>query len=111
VQVQQVVLNLLRNGVDAMADNPPEHRLLVLDVESIPPGEVRVSIIDQGPGVSDEAARELFNPFFTTKETGMGMGLAISRSIVKAHGGQLDYRNNPERGATFFFALPTVQDS
>ncbi len=111
VQVQQVILNLIRNGVDAMADNPPEERDLELRAESVPPGEVRISIVDRGPGVSPDAAKELFHPFFTTKETGMGMGLAISRSIVKAHGGRLDFSNNRHGGATFFFTLPTVQDS
>jgi two-component system sensor kinase FixL len=108
VQIQQVVLNLLRNGVDAMAGTPPADRLLELRASSGPDKAVRVEICDYGHGVADAARDHLFTPFFTTKAAGMGMGLAISRSIITAHGGKLDCTNNPKGGATFFFTLPAA---
>jgi two-component system sensor kinase FixL len=108
VQIQQVVLNLLRNGVDAMADAPPGERDLRLRALKGPDNSVRVEISDRGHGVAEAARPQLFTPFFTTKPTGMGMGLAISRSIVAAHGGKLDCANNPGGGATFFFTLPSA---
>jgi two-component system sensor kinase FixL len=110
VQIQQVILNLLRNGMDAMVDAPSILRLLHLHVFMDGENCLRIAITDQGHGVPEEIRQQLFNPFFTTKPTGMGMGLAISRSIVTAHGGKLDCVNNPDGGATFFFTLPaTVQ--
>lgn len=108
VQIQQVVLNLLRNGVDAMGEIPEAERVLTLQAALDPDGEVRVEISDRGHGVSERARDRLFTPFFTTKPTGMGMGLAISRSIIAAHGGKLDCSNNPDGGATFFFTLPAA---
>jgi len=107
IQIQQVVLNLLRNGVDAMAEVPGDQRSLTLNAYCESPQTVRVDISDRGHGVSDEVQEKLFTPFFTTKEWGMGMGLAISRSIITAHGGKLDCMNNADAGATFFFTLPT----
>jgi two-component system sensor kinase FixL len=108
VQIQQVILNLLRNGVDAMADIPPAERTLRLHAFCETPKSVRVEISDAGHGVPDEVRLRLFTPFYTTKDTGMGMGLAISRSIITAHGGKLDSSNNAAGGATFFFTLPTT---
>lgn len=108
VQIQQVILNLLRNGVDAMADVDPAQRRLRLHARPDADKSVRVAIIDRGHGVPADVRQRLFTPFFTTKEKGMGMGLAISRSIITAHGGKLDCGNNPDGGATFFFTLPTA---
>ncbi len=108
VQLQSVIHNLLRNGVNATADTPVAQRMLRLHVYAISDKLVRVDITDHGHGVSDEVRARLFTPFFTTKEAGMGMGLAISRSIVNTHGGNIDCYNNPEGGATFFFTLPTA---
>jgi two-component system sensor kinase FixL len=108
VQIQQVILNLLRNGMDAMAETPSILRLLRLHAFLDADKSLRVDITDQGHGVSEEARQRLFTPFFTTKDTGMGMGLAISRSIITAHGGKLDCVNDPEGGATFYFTLPTT---
>ncbi len=107
VQIQQVILNLLRNGVDAMIDTPAAERQLQLKVYMETPEMMRFDISDQGHGVSEDVRKKLFSPFFTTKELGMGMGLAICRSIITAHGGKLEYLNNPTIGATFFFTLPT----
>ncbi len=108
VQIQQVVLNLLRNGVDAMAETPVAGRVLELDAGNGPDKSVLIRITDRGHGVTEAARDHLFTPFFTTKPAGMGMGLAISRSIITAHGGKLDCMNNPAVGATFFFTLPTA---
>jgi len=108
VQIQQVILNLLRNGVDAMADAPEADRLLSLQATLTDDDELQVEISDRGPGVTERAREGLFTPFFTTKVTGMGMGLAISRSIITAHGGKLDYMNNSDVGATFYFTLPAA---
>jgi two-component system sensor kinase FixL len=107
VEIQQVILNLLRNGVDAMSEVPENNRRLDLRIWKEDPETVHIAITDRGHGVSEQAAEQLFTPFFTTKKTGMGMGLAISRSIIKAHGGSLEFRNNPVCGATFDLLLPT----
>jgi two-component system sensor kinase FixL len=106
VQIQQVVLNLLRNGVDAMAGVPPAQKLLELRASRDPARAARVEISDHGHGVADDVRDRLFTPFFTTKLSGMGMGLAISRSIITAHGGKLDCTSNPGGGTIFFFTLP-----
>jgi two-component system sensor kinase FixL len=108
IQIQQVILNLLRNGMDAMVDAPSILRLLRLHAFLDDSKALRVEITDQGHGVPEALRQQLFTPFFTTKPTGMGMGLAISRSIITAHGGKLDCVNNPEGGATFFFTLPAT---
>ncbi len=107
VQIQQVILNLLRNGVDAMMDLAPEARELTLTARCDDSAWVCLEIKDHGPGISAEAADHLFTPFFTTKAAGMGMGLAISRSIVTAHGGRLTGSNRPQGGATFSITLPS----
>lgn len=103
VQVQQVVLNLMRNAVEAMADS----RVRELCVESRPLGEdqVEVLISDTGPGLAPEVLDRLFQPFVTTKAEGMGVGLSICRTIIEAHGGELSARNRPEGGAVFRFTL------
>ena len=74
-------------------------------------GDVEVAVIDNGCGVSDAVAKNLFTPFSTTKDSGLGMGLAISRAIITAHGGHLDYYNNDSGGATFFFTLPAASET
>jgi two-component system sensor kinase FixL len=107
IQIQQVILNLLRNGVDAMVSNDDGHRHLLLTAKQTGPEDIRVEVIDEGPGVPDNVRDSLFNAFFTTKDTGMGMGLAICRTIIQAHGGKLDFMNNDNGGATFYFTLPT----
>ncbi|MDJ0926129.1 MAG: PAS domain S-box protein [Gammaproteobacteria bacterium] len=108
IQIQQVLLNLIRNGVDSMQDLAETGRRLDLRAW-LDEKQVRISITDRGCGVSAAAAAHLFTPFFTTKESGMGMGLAICRSIIAAHGGTLDFFNNPVAGATFFVALPVSE--
>jgi signal transduction histidine kinase len=105
VQLQQVVLNLLLNGLDAMP-GPGGPRRLTLRTEANEPNCIRVTVRDSGTGIDEGDLDHIFEPFYTTKATGMGMGLAIVRSIVAAHHGRLEARNNPEGGATFSFTLP-----
>jgi signal transduction histidine kinase len=105
VQLQQVILNLMVNAMDAMsgADEP-----LQLSIESSPgePGRVVVQVTDTGRGLDPAALKRIFDPFYTTKPEGMGMGLAISRSIIEGHGGKLWASVNSPRGAIFSFSLP-----
>ena len=107
LQIQQVVLNLLRNGIDAMSNTKPQDRKLELHGYISGPEEVRIDVIDRGHGLSKDVGKNLFTPFYTTKSGGMGMGLAISQTIVKSHGGTLGFENNPGGGATFYVTLPT----
>jgi two-component system sensor kinase FixL len=106
IQLQQVTLNLLMNAFEAMKDCPAGHREVALRGDVDQAGSVRVAVRDRGIGVSADKPERLFEPFYTTKPDGLGMGLAICRSIVEAHGGSLWWEHNPERGATFFFTLP-----
>ncbi len=106
VQIQQVMLNLLRNAIEAMAHiDKQEQRLVRLEVKRQGTDFVEIAVIDRGVGLSAESAAQLFTPFFTSKPMGLGLGLPISRSIVNAHGGQLDYTPNPEGGSIFKFTL------
>jgi two-component system sensor kinase FixL len=105
VQIQQVVLNLIRNAIDSMADG--SKRELDIAVTRDPRGQAVVSVSDSGAGISSDALSRLFQPFFTTKSDGMGVGLSISRTIIEAHGGHLRARNRDEGGAIFDFTLPT----
>lgn len=106
VQIQQVVLNLLRNGMESMKSTGCRNgNRIVLQTNRTGIG-VKVSIIDSGIGISEDIADQLYLPFSSTKDTGMGMGLSISRSIIRAHGGQLEFSNNVNSGATFYFTLP-----
>ena len=112
--VEQVLLNLVRNGMQAM-DHPGRHsRDLVIEIRRGPDGGrdawVTFSVIDQGVGISEEVARQLFTPFFTTKPEGMGLGLSLCRTVVEQHGGALRYEPQLPQGTAFIFTLPTQQD-
>jgi two-component system sensor kinase FixL len=106
VQIQQVLVNLFRNALDAMADSP--QRELIASNVRVADDMIEVAIFDTGPGIPDDVMPNLFQTFFTTKETGMGVGLSISRSIVEAHGGRMWAESNRSGGATFRFTLPTA---
>jgi len=107
IMIEQVVLNLIRNGFDAMADTLPAERVLVVRAQASGERAVEVAVIDRGHGISDESRERLFTPFYTTKAEGMGMGLNICRSIVEFHDGRLVVDANPEGGTIFSFTLPT----
>ena len=108
IQIQQVALNLIRNAIDAMRDQPSPDGGNAMVIMSRPLGgdRVEVAVSDQGPGVAEEQRNLLFKPFHTTKKDGMGMGLSICRTIIAEHGGELGYRDNDGGGATFYFTLP-----
>ena len=110
IQIQQVVLNLIRNGIDAVQDVDPGSRYVALRTGLDGPGRIRVSVEDNGCGLPPGLGRDIFQPFFTTKKEGMGMGLSISRSIVEAHRGHIGFKSNDGPGATFFFTLPVLED-
>ena len=105
VQMQQVLLNLIVNGIEAMAAVTNRPRSLCMQSRIDDSGDVLVAVRDSGTGLSPEVHR-LFTPFFTTKANGMGMGLSISRSLVESHGGRLWAEPNSPHGAVFCFTLP-----
>ena len=109
VQLQQVVLNLVINAADAMSQNSPEDRRIIVGTQ-VKNDRIRVTIRDFGPGIEQGSLDRIFQPFFTTKRTGLGMGLAVSQTIVEAHGGYIWAENNPDGGATFFIELPVISD-
>jgi signal transduction histidine kinase len=105
IQLKQVVLNLLLNAMEAVADTASENRRVTVRTEKT--GEtVHVSVQDAGPGLGNGREDLVFEPFYTTKTTGMGMGLSIARSIIRAHDGVIAATNNPSGGSTFRFELP-----
>jgi signal transduction histidine kinase len=107
VQLQQVLLNLMLNAVDAMNKTRPDLRKLVIQTENEEERGVKISVRDFGAGIDEAQRDKLFEPFYTTKAAGMGMGLAICQRIIHAHGGSIQAENNPDGGATFYFTLPT----
>jgi len=109
VQIQQVLTNLMRNAVEAMQGT--EKRELLVRTRRRPDRTVLVEVSDTGPGIADEVATRLFQPFVTTKAGGMGIGLSISRRIIQSHGSDLTYRRNEHGGATFSFSLPIAEET
>jgi C4-dicarboxylate-specific signal transduction histidine kinase len=107
IQLQQVIVNLLMNGIEAMSSVTDRPRTLRVRSESQKNGQIQVSVQDSGIGLSADVMGHLFEPFFTTRQKGMGMGLPISRSIVEAHGGKLWAESNGSGGAIFQFTLPS----
>jgi signal transduction histidine kinase/ligand-binding sensor domain-containing protein len=105
IQLQQVVLNLVINGCDAMHGNRPEDRRVVIETAREGSDRIRVSVTDRGAGIAPDKIERIFEPFYSTKSNGLGMGLAICHAIIKAHGGRIWASNNPEGGATFHFTL------
>jgi two-component system sensor kinase FixL len=109
VQIQQVLLNLMRNAIEAMVDADATRRELVVATGRPKGGMVEIRVADTGPGIAPEVAQKLFQPFVTTKREGMGVGLSISRSIVEAHDGELTVESNPGGGALFRFTLRAAE--
>jgi signal transduction histidine kinase len=105
VQLQQVLMNLMLNGIEAMKDRAGE---LTIRSQLTAEGQVLISVSDTGVGLPNEKLEQIFNAFFTTKPHGTGMGLSISRSIVESHGGRLWATGNSPRGARFHFTLPRI---
>ena len=106
IQIQQVILNLLRNGSDAMSTVDDRPRELLIKTECDESGGVRLSVKDSGVGIDSEIEKKLFEAFYTTKGDGMGIGLSVSRSIVERHQGRLWAIRNEGPGATFLFSIP-----
>jgi PAS domain S-box-containing protein len=108
VQIQQVLINLVSNAFDAMAETPAKQRRVEIMTARVGEGAVQVSVRDHGVGIQEEARERLFEQFFTTKSEGLGMGLAIVRSIIETHGGQIAAENIDGDGAKFYFTLPVA---
>lgn len=106
-QIQQVILNLVRNSLDALAVRQRSGGHITIRTALAAEGEVQLSVGDNGPGVSARAMTRIFDPFFSTKENGTGLGLAITHTIVRAHGGSVAYRPHVPNGACFDILLPT----
>jgi two-component system, LuxR family, sensor kinase FixL len=109
IQIQQVVMNLVRNAIDALENS--HTREIVLQSGIAPHGRVEIAVHDSGPGVSSEVAKQIFTPFVTSKKDGTGLGLAICRTIIEAHGGELWVDKSPLGGAAFRFSLPLVREA
>jgi signal transduction histidine kinase len=110
VQLQQVVLNLVMNGIEAMSSITEQARDLVITTRNLEPDQVQVTVEDSGIGLDPNAMAKIFDPFYTTKPGGMGMGLSICRSILQAHGGRLWAEGKDGPGTIFHFTLPTYRE-
>jgi C4-dicarboxylate-specific signal transduction histidine kinase len=108
VQLSQVLVNLVRNAMDAVSTQRPNERKVRIEARLSGHGQVEVAVIDAGTGIPEDLLPSLFDAFVTTKQAGLGIGLALSRAIVQAHGGHLRAQNNPGSGATFRFTLPAA---
>jgi C4-dicarboxylate-specific signal transduction histidine kinase len=106
VQIQQVLLNLIVNAIEAMSAVEDRRRKLTIVSATNGPDAVGIEVRDSGTGLDPERATHLFEPFYTTKAEGIGIGLSISRSIIEAHGGELSAGANSPHGAVFRFSLP-----
>jgi len=111
IHLQQVMTNLVLNAFDAMGEQPGDQRQLKVRTSHNGNGEATVTVSDTGTGIADELLPKLFQPLFTTKRKGLGMGLSITRTIVEAHHGQVRAKNNREGGASFTIDLPVIQGS
>jgi C4-dicarboxylate-specific signal transduction histidine kinase len=107
VELQQVLVNLLINAVQAMKDTAPSSRVIEIETRAHA-AAVRVRIRDRGHGIPAERLESIFHPFFSTKAEGLGMGLSICRRIIESHGGQIEAGNHDEGGAIFSFSLPAA---
>lgn len=111
IQIQQVALNLIRNAMEAMKNQPTQNIGVWVKTERYDTQFVKVSVIDRGYGLAEDAEKKLFQPFYSTKSSGMGIGLSVCHSIIEAHKGTLSFQRNPEGGTTFAFTLPIATSS
>ena len=109
IQIQQVVLNLTRNAIEAMKESGHTGAITV-GVQGNGHGEIAVSVADRGPGIAPADAERIFDPFYSTKASGLGVGLSICRAIVEAHGGRLSLTPNAGGGSIFRFTLPAMNE-
>jgi len=107
VMIEQVLLNLMRNGIEAMSHVAPERRRLTIKLNQVG-DQMQISVVDLGPGIPTEVSERLFTPFFSTKAEGMGIGLNICRSIIEFHHGRLWVEDNPDGGCIFVITLPII---
>jgi signal transduction histidine kinase len=110
VQLQQVILNLILNAIEAMGSVEERARMLSIKTEQTGPEGILVAVNDSGPGIDPQHLKRVFEPFYTTKNGGLGMGLSICRSIIDAHGGRLWADVDGPRGAVFQFTLPAAHE-
>ena len=103
IQIEQVIINLMRNACEAMSNS--DTRLLHIKLDQTDETHLRITISDTGPGIDPQNAKKIPTPFFSTKPNGMGLGLTISRTIIEDHGGKLSHETNSEGGATFIITL------
>src|SRR4029077_16785240 len=110
IQLQQVILNLVVNGIDAMKDTPGENRIISIRTARVEKF-AELSVSDRGSGIAEDKLKEIFEPFFTSKADGMGMGLSIARTIIEAHNGMISAKNRDHGGASFQIRLPLVRNA
>jgi signal transduction histidine kinase len=110
IQIQQVILNLVVNGMDAMTATPDQNRVISIRTSRVE-NFAQLTVADRGSGIAEDKLKEIFEPFFTSKTEGMGMGLSIARTIIEAHNGQITARNRDHGGASFRIRLPITTDS
>lgn len=108
-ELQQIIINLVLNANEAMAEVKADARTLIISSQQEKTGQVKVTVRDSGPGFAPDAAQKLFEPFFTTKESGMGMGLTLCQSFIQAHNGRIWAESNTGGGAAFHFTIPRCQ--
>ena len=108
IQLQQVLLNLVMNGIDAMKDTPSENRIISIRTSRVE-NFAQLSVSDRGAGIPEDKLKEVFEPFYTSKADGMGMGLSIARTIIEAHNGLIWAKNRDLGGASFRIRIPLVQ--
>ena len=111
VQIQQVILNLIRNGIDAMQDTDQNNEGISVSVKQFDSDNIKVAVTDHGGWMTEEAEKKIFQPFFTTKPSGLGLGLSICQSIIASHGGVLSFTKNRSGGTTFYFTLPVSPET
>ena len=107
IQIQQVLLNIIRNAQNAMESiEQPDKRVIFVETKHNQQSSIEISVADQGKGISEEIKDELFEPFVTSKKSGLGVGLSICRSIIDYHGGNIWYTKRPRGGTVFHVTLP-----